>query len=286
MCVLDLAQEAGVVPGRLHGVGRDQDIVQGQRLQQRPEVGDLVGLAGFRDPVLGDDQARDVGDGEQVHLLVLAGLGELAFLAVHGGGAAGGHVPGIRQHGRVQPGVQRVRPEPAVPSFLPEALRGRRLLLPLLPVLIPGPLLFRAVRGVRGRDCGIERGLRDARGRAASNPSGSIISGSLPSVDADGATRSPVRGDTRQPCAASTSWPQPAAACAIASGPPSPAAVPATATETSDASWCRIPFTPRRSASRRASASRNRTGSGAAPDGKWRRMTPISHDEPTGVVQP
>ena len=108
--------------------------------------------------------------------------------------------------------------------------------------------------------------------------------GSLPSVDADGATRSPVRGDTRQPCAASTSWPQPAAACAIASGPPSPAAVPATATETSDASWCRIPFTPRRSASRRASASRNRTGSGAAPDGKWRRMHSISHDESTGVV--
>jgi site-specific DNA recombinase len=45
MRVLDLAQEQGVVPVRLHGVRRDQDIVQGQRCQQRLEVADLVGLA-------------------------------------------------------------------------------------------------------------------------------------------------------------------------------------------------------------------------------------------------
>ena len=132
-----------------------------------------LALPDFANSVLGDDQARDVGDGgEQVHLLVLAGLGELAFLAVHGGGAAGGHVPGIRQHGRIQPGMQRVRAEPAVPSLLPEALPGRRLPLPLLPVLIPGALLFRAVRGVRGRDRGIERGLRDARGQRGLEPVG------------------------------------------------------------------------------------------------------------------
>ena len=37
-------------------------------------------------------------------------------------------------------------------------------------------------------------------------------------MEADGATRSPVRGLMRQPCAASTSWSQPAAACARASG--------------------------------------------------------------------
>jgi len=43
--VLRLAQEQGVVPVRLHGVRRYQDIVQGQRRQQRLEVADLVGLA-------------------------------------------------------------------------------------------------------------------------------------------------------------------------------------------------------------------------------------------------
>jgi hypothetical protein len=34
----------------------------GQRIQERPEVRDLVRLPGFRDPVLGDDQIGDVGD--------------------------------------------------------------------------------------------------------------------------------------------------------------------------------------------------------------------------------
>ena len=162
--LLRRAQERGVVPVRLHGVRRDQDTVQRQRGQQRLEVGDLVGLARLCDPVLGDDQAGDVGDGgEQVHLLLPARLGELAFLPVHGDCLAGGHVPGITGHGRVQPGVQRVRPEPAVAALVPEAARGRRLPPPLPAVFLLLALLVPAVRGVRGRDCGIERGSGQGR---------------------------------------------------------------------------------------------------------------------------
>jgi hypothetical protein len=51
---------------------------------------------------------------------------------------------------------------------------------------------------------------------AISNSSGSSSFPSLSSIDADGATRSPVRGLVQQPCTASTSRSQPSAAC---SGP-------------------------------------------------------------------
>ena len=103
-------------------------------------------------------------------------------------------------------------------------------------------------------------------------------------MEADGGTRSPVRGLTRQPCAASTSWSQPAAACATASGPPCAAAAPAIITETSDGSGCRFPRAFRVSVSRSSSDSRSSTGSGAVPPGKWREMQPASHDEDTGAV--
>ena len=93
-------------------------------------------------------------------------------------------------------------------------------------------------------------------------------------MEADGATRSPVRGLMRQPCAASTSWSQPAAACATASGPLSAAATPAISTETSDGSGCRFPRALRVSVSRPSSTARTGTGSGTAPAGRWRRMQP------------
>ena len=204
--LLHLPEEQGVVPVRLHRVAGHHGAVQRQRGQQRPEVADLVRLAGLGDLVLGDDHAGGVGDGgEQVHLLVPAGLGALAFLAVHGHGVPGGDVPGIPRDRGIQPGVERVRPEPAVLPLLrgsspPPALRFR--FFSLLP---PAPCCRRAVRGIRGRD------LRDpARAaatppvRAASNSSASSSFPTLSSIDADGATRSPVRGLTRQPCAAST----------------------------------------------------------------------------------
>ena len=162
--VLDLPHEQGAVPVRLHRVRRDHGPVQRQRAQQRPEVADLVRLPGLRDLVLADHDAGDVGDrGEQVHLLLPAGLGALAFLAVDGDALACGNVPGIPACGRVQPGVLRVRPEPAVLPFLTEVLRGRRL--PLLPLLLLLALLLRAVRGVRGRDRGIQRRAASGRGQ-------------------------------------------------------------------------------------------------------------------------
>jgi len=155
--VLGFPQEDRVVAVRLHGVAGDDDIVQRQRGQQRLEVGDLVGLAGLGDLVLGDDDAGDVGDGrEQVDLLPAAGLGALAFFPVDGDALACGNVPGIPAGGGIEPRVVRVRPEPAVLPFLPERLRGRRLPLPLL-LLFCLLALLRAVRGIGGRDRGVER---------------------------------------------------------------------------------------------------------------------------------
>jgi len=75
---------------------------------------------------------------------------------------------------------------------------------------------------------------------AASNSSASSSLGSRSSIEADGGTRSPVRGLMRQPCPASTSWSQ-IAACATACAPPCPDATPATITDTGDGSGCRFP---------------------------------------------
>jgi hypothetical protein len=164
MGALDLAEEPGVVPVRLHRVGGDDGAVQRQRGQQRLEVADLVRLPGLGDLILGDHDARRVGDGgEQVHLLLPAGLRALALLAVHGDRVPGRDVPGIPGHGRVQPRVQRVRPEPAVLPVFPEALRGRRLPLPLLLRLLPQ--LVPPVRGGRGRDLRVQRRVRQRPGQ-------------------------------------------------------------------------------------------------------------------------
>ena len=120
---------------------------------------------------------------------------------------------------------------------------------------------------------------------AASSSSASSSLASLPSIDADGDARSPVRGQVQQPCAASTSWSQPAAACATASGPLSAAAAPAAITDTSDGSGCRFPRALRESVSRPSSDSRRDTGSSTAPAGRWRRMQSVSHDEDAGAVK-
>jgi len=119
----------------------------------------------------------------------------------------------------------------------------------------------------------------------ASSSSASSRAGSRPSVDADGGSYSLVRGLRRHPCPASTSWSQPAAAPAIASGLPCPHATPATSTDTSDGRECRIPRGFRGSASRVPSTSRSDAGSGGAPAApRWQRTTSISDDAYTGTA--
>jgi len=159
--VLDLPHEQGVVPVRLHRVRRDDGPGQRQRAQQGLEVADLIRLPGLGDLVLADHDAGGMGDrGEQVHLLLPAGLGALALLAVDGDALARGNVPGIPAYGGVEPGVLRVRPEPAVLPFLPEGSRGRRL-----PLLLLLALLLRPARGVRGRDRRVQRRVRQRPGQ-------------------------------------------------------------------------------------------------------------------------
>ena len=142
MRLLGFPQEEGVVPGRLHGVGGDRDAVEGQWLQQRPEVRDLVRLAGFRNLVLGDDQAGDVGDGgEQVHLLPAARPWRACVPCrprPQRGGRGRAHHPRSQP---VQPGMGRVRAEPAVAAFPAEALRRHGLRF-----AFPASLPSRAVR--------------------------------------------------------------------------------------------------------------------------------------------
>jgi SRSO17 transposase len=112
-----------------------------------------------------------------------------------------------------------------------------------------------AIRAV-SRDPG---GPSAAAASPASSSSASSSAGSRPSVEADGGSCSPVRGFRRVPCAASTSWSQPAAACAIARMLQYPHATPITSTDTSDASECRIPRGLRRPVSRDSSTSRTGT---------------------------
>ena len=163
--VLHRAQECGVVPVRLHCVAGDDRAVQRQLGQQRPEVADLVRLAGLGDLVLRDHDAGGMGDGgEQVDFLLPAGLRALALLAVHGHGVPGRDMPRIPRDRGIQPRVQRVRPEPAVLPLLAEAPRRWRLLLPLLLLL---PQLLLPLRGGRGRDLRGQRRVRQRRGQGS-----------------------------------------------------------------------------------------------------------------------
>ncbi len=155
----------------LHRVRGDDHVLQGQRFQQRPEVGDLVGLAGLGDLVLADHQPGDVGDrAQQVHLLLPAGLGELAFLAVHGHrgpGRAVGRVAGDR---RVQPRVAGSGPDQAAGPGLAQRLGGRR---PPAPLLRPAAVLL-ACGGARG-DPGCQRRVQRHRGQPRRQPGLQLI---------------------------------------------------------------------------------------------------------------
>ena len=163
---------------------------------------------------------------------------------------------------------------------------GRRLPLPLLLPFLPARAAVpRGARHTRPGPPGPARARpRPPSARPRTRP-GPAASGSLSSIDADGATRSPVRGLLQQPCAASTSWSQPAAACATASGPCTPPPPPRPAP---------IPATPADAASPAPSAHRSAAPPatpGTTPDqapfpaGRWRRRQSVSHDEEPGAVK-
>ena len=163
--VLVLGQPAGVLALGLHRVGGDDHAGQGQRFQQRPEVRDLVRLAGLGDLVLADHQAGDVGDrSQQVHLLLPAGLGELAFLAVHGHRGPGRAVSRVTGDRRVQPGMAGSGPDLAIGPGLAQRRSGRRLAAPLLPPAAGG-LARRGARGDPGREPWVQRRRGQARGQ-------------------------------------------------------------------------------------------------------------------------
>ena len=94
--------------------------------------------------------------------------------------------------------------------------------------------------GVRGRDRGIERGLRQARGQRRLELIG--VQQPREPVQHQGRRRDAQPGPRADAaaCPASTSWSQPAA-CATACAPPCPDATPATITDTSDGRGCRFP---------------------------------------------
>src|SRR5215470_1481178 len=116
----------------------------------------------------------------------------------------------------------------------------------------------------------------------ASNSSASSRAGSRVNVDVDGATNCPVAGLRQQPCPASTSCSQPAAAPAMASMLVYPHATPASSTDTNEANACRTPRRSRGSVNRRANTAYNGTAALAgAWAAIWRRATSISDDADT-----
>ena len=171
-----------------------------------------------------------MGDrGEQVHLLLPAGLGALALLAVHGHPVPRRNVPRIPAYGGIEPRVQRVRPEPAVLPLLPEGFRGLRLRLPLLP--LPLQLALAAPPGARRTRPGsrVQRRVRQRRGQAGLELIRiQLLPGPGTASAPTAPPAAPSPGEPGQPWAASSSWSQPSAASATASGPgtrtPAPAA--------------------------------------------------------------
>ena len=122
----------------------------------------------------------------------------------------------------------------------------------------------------------------------ASSSSASSPAGTRPSVDADGGSCAPVPRLRRTPSAASISWSQPAAACAIARMLQYPHATPATSTDTKEASGCRIPRGLRGSVSLCSSIWRSDAaragGSGTPPSPRWQPTASISDDAYTGTA--
>jgi len=187
-----------------------------------------------------------VGDrGEQVHLPLPPALASLRSFPSTATARRAGTCPGSAvTAGSSQgwDGCARNQPSPRSPRKLPAAGGFRFLFFCFSACLRCSSLRCAAqAAGIAGSSAAAAT-LADS---AASNSSASSNRGSLSSMEADGGTRSPVCGLTRQPCPASTSWSQPAAACATASGPLCADATPATITDTSEDSGCRFRAGPR-----------------------------------------
>ena len=252
MRVLDLAHVAGVVPGRLHRVRRDNGAAQRQRFQQRLEVRDLVRLPGLGDLVLADDQPGDVGDRpQQVHLLLPAGLGELAFLAVHRHRHPGRDVTGVAGDRRVQPRVAGCRPEPAAGPGLAQRVRGMWPAPPRRHVL-PGRGTRGGRPGLRGR---VQRRARHQPGQRRLQLIG--IQVIAEPVQRRRRRRHPPPGHRADPAAVPGQHLLAPARGGLRNRQRAavPAGNPATSTDTSDASPCRTPCGLRWSLSRAATAS-------------------------------
>ena len=171
MRVLDLARVAGVVPVAC--------IASAVTTAPRSGSGSSSGLkcvTSFAFPdlatlFLADDQPGDVGDRpKQVHLLLPAGLGELAFLAVHRHRHPGRDVTGVAGDRRVQPRVAGCRPEPAAGPGLAQRVRGMWL-APLRAAVC----CRAAARAAAARDCAAGSSAAPATSpvSAASSSSGS-----------------------------------------------------------------------------------------------------------------
>jgi len=151
---------------RLHGVCRYQDALEGQGLQQRPEVGDLVGLPVLGDLVLGDDQAGTwVTAASRCTFFFPPALASLRSLPSTAAAGRAGTCPGspvTAASSQGWAGCARNQPSALSSRKLPAAGGFRFLFLRLTSFF---PLFFRAVRGAGGRDRGIERGGGHARGQ-------------------------------------------------------------------------------------------------------------------------
>ena len=189
----------------------------GLRFQQQPEVGDLVRRAGLGHLVLADHQSGDVGNcGEQVHLLLPARRGQLAFLAR----------PLSPPDGQARGRDHQSRPHPARDAWAPHEPGHRALVTYSASAACGAACSFLpAGRGVRSL-------LRQSRSSAAGashadrhapSSSASGKASSRPKLDADGGLKVPVTGFFRVPCAASTSGSQ------LAAAPPPAPASPASA---------------------------------------------------------
>ena len=195
---------------------------------------DLVRLPGLGDLVLADDQPGDVGDRpQQGHLFFPPALASLVPCRPPPP-PPGRDVTGVAGDRRVSHGWPGPPGTAAGPA---RAARPRRVAGAAAPPAPPGRGTRGGRPGLRGRSSAAPPPARSAPPPAHRDP------GDRQPVERRRRRRHPPPGHRADPAAVPGQHlrPQPAAACAIASGLRCPQATPATSTDTSDASPCRTP---------------------------------------------